>query len=133
MKTYLTIRVSQKFKKEHKLSKDYYRKRRNTRLYNPMFQCHNGIFASLQEQYPKIYGRLVNTILAVPTAGKAVNPKRVCKTDGQLRHKRNALSGSWGSVGCTCASKTLFLLLETVTRLCTSLCLGEVYLDQVQI
>ena len=96
-----------------------------------MFQCQVGISASLLEQYPQINGRFVNTILAEPTTGKAVNPKRVCKTDGQLRHKRNARSGSWGSVGCTCASKTLFLLLETVTRSCTSLGLGEVYLDQV--
>ena len=71
-----------------------------------MFQCQVGISASLLEQYPQINGRFVNTILAVPTAGKAVNPKRVSKTDGQLRHKRNVMSGSWGSVGCTCASKT---------------------------
>jgi hypothetical protein len=63
-----------KFKKEHKLSEDYYRERGNIRLYNPMFQCQNGISASLREQYPQIYGRLVNTILAVPITGKAVNP-----------------------------------------------------------
>ena len=49
-----------------------------------MFQCQVGISASLLEQYPQINGRFVNTILAEPTTGKAVNPKRVCKTDGQL-------------------------------------------------
>ncbi len=80
-----------------------------------MFQCQLGISASLLEQYPQIYGRLVNTILAVPTAGKAVNPNRVCKTDGQLRHKRNAMTGSKGYSGCTCASKILFLLLKSDT------------------
>ena len=66
------------------MSEDYYRERRNIRLYNPMFQCQVGISASLLEQYPQINERFVNTILAEPTTGKAVNPKRVCKTDGQL-------------------------------------------------
>jgi hypothetical protein len=44
-----------------------------------MFQCQVGISASLLVQYPQINGRFVNTILAVPKAGKAVNPKRCAK------------------------------------------------------
>ena len=84
MKTYLTIQSQSKNSKGTQVVGRLLNREWNTRLYNPMFQCQVGISASLLVQYPQINGRFVNTILAGPTTGKAVNPKRVCKTDGQL-------------------------------------------------